>query len=174
MNWKEMITESINYNYKVTGDLFDVIDEDKLDWKPSETNNWMTIGQLLKHLSDGTGSAFKGIITGDWGMPEGMNMEDMKPDEMLPPAEKMPTVESLSEAKKILEDDKALAIEMLDKCSEEKLDTEPTPVPWDPENIILGQRLLQMILHQTSHRHQLFYYLKLLGKPVNTGHLWGM
>jgi hypothetical protein len=24
------------------------------------------------------------------------------------------------------------------------------------------------------HAGQLFYYLKLQGKPVNTGHLWGM
>ncbi|MCP4724756.1 MAG: DinB family protein [bacterium] len=173
MNWKDMITDSINYNYEVTGDLFDLIDEDKLDWKPSETNNWMTMGQLLKHLSEGTGSAFKGFVTGDWGIPDGVNMEDMKPEEMLRPAEKLPSAESLSEAKEILDDDKKLALEMLEKCSEERLDTEAAPAPWDPDEMILGRRLMQMILHQTSHRHQLFYYLKLMGKPVNTGHLWG-
>ena len=38
----------------------------------------------------------------------------------------------------------------------------------------LGHRLLGMIGHLTQHKAQLFYYLKLQGKPVNTMHLWGM
>jgi hypothetical protein len=39
--------------------------------------------------------------------------------------------------------------------------------------MILGQRLLQMVAHLAQHKAQLFYYLKLQGKPVHTGHLWG-
>jgi hypothetical protein len=31
-----------------------------------------------------------------------------------------------------------------------------------------------MIQHLAQHKGQLFYYLKLQGKPVNTAHLWGM
>jgi len=31
-----------------------------------------------------------------------------------------------------------------------------------------------MIGHLATHKAQLFYYLKLQGKPVNTGHLWGV
>jgi hypothetical protein len=31
-----------------------------------------------------------------------------------------------------------------------------------------------MLGHLTQHKGQLFYYLKLQGKPVNTGDLWGM
>jgi hypothetical protein len=31
-----------------------------------------------------------------------------------------------------------------------------------------------MIDHLKAHKSQLFYDLKLQGKPVNTGHLWGM
>jgi len=169
-----MITESVHYNFKLTADLYDLIDEDKIDWKPSETNNWMTMGQLLKHLSEGAGLGFKGFVTGDWGMPDGVNLENLKPEEMIPAADKLPSVESVSEAKKLLEEDKTLALEMLDKCDENRLDTEIATAPWDPMEMSLGQRLVQMILHQNSHRHQLFYYLKLQGKPVNTGHLWGM
>jgi len=40
--------------------------------------------------------------------------------------------------------------------------------------LLLGQRLLQMAYHLGSHKAQLFYYLKLQGVPVHTGHLWGM
>jgi hypothetical protein len=38
----------------------------------------------------------------------------------------------------------------------------------------LGPRLAQMVDHLVLHKAQLFYYLKLQGKPVHTGHLWGM
>jgi hypothetical protein len=31
-----------------------------------------------------------------------------------------------------------------------------------------------MVEHLAQHKGQLFYYFKLQGKPVNTGHLWGM
>jgi hypothetical protein len=31
-----------------------------------------------------------------------------------------------------------------------------------------------MIGHLAQHKAQLFYYLKLQGKPVHTGHLYGM
>jgi hypothetical protein len=37
----------------------------------------------------------------------------------------------------------------------------------------LGRYLLQMVQHLDRHKGQLFYYLKLQGKPVNTADLWG-
>jgi len=40
--------------------------------------------------------------------------------------------------------------------------------------MVLGHHLLQMVEHLNSHKSQLFYYLKMQGKPVNTGDLWGM
>jgi hypothetical protein len=63
---------------------------------------------------------------------------------------------------------------MLASCSEEQLAGKPAPAPWDPTEIVLGHRLLQMIDHLKQHKGQLFYYLKLQGKPVNTGNLWGV
>lgn len=62
---------------------------------------------------------------------------------------------------------------MLEKCSEEDLAIKPAPAPWDPQSVNLGHRLLQMIGHLNQHKAQLFYYLKLQDKPVNTGHLYG-
>lgn len=38
----------------------------------------------------------------------------------------------------------------------------------------LGVRLMQTVGHLTQHKSQLFYYLKLQGRPVNTMHLSGM
>lgn len=92
---------------------------------------------------------------------------------MLPSAEKMPTVTSVAEAKKLLAEDKKLAFEMLDANTEERFATEIAPAPWDQMECKLGERCLQMSHHLMQHKGQLFYYLKLMGKPVNTMNLWG-
>ena len=39
--------------------------------------------------------------------------------------------------------------------------------------MVLGRQLLQMVQHLDRHKSQLFYYLKLQGKPVTTAELWG-
>ena len=173
MNWKKLLKSEIETNYKVAGDLLDLADEDHLDWKPSTGNNWMTMGQLIRHVTDACGSGFRGFISGDWGLPEGKDISSLSPEEMLPPAEKLPKISSLKEAKKQLSKDKKLALAMLRKCREKELAHKITPAPWDPSEVVLGHRLLQMIDHLNQHKGQLFYYLKLQGKPVNTANLWG-
>jgi hypothetical protein len=170
MNWTELIKSEIEATYPVVDALMDLADDDQLDWKPATGSNWMTTGQVLQHLSCACGSAIRGFVTGDWGMPE---EGELSADEMLPPAEKLPTVASVAEAKALLAEDKQLALEMLARCSEEQLDSEPAPAPWDPTGVVLGYRLLSMVEHLSQHKSQLFYYLKLQGKPVHTGHLWG-
>ncbi len=172
MNWKELLKSEIESTYILTEGLFNLVDEDKLDWKPSIENNWMTTGQLLRHLSDACGAPIKGFVTGDWGMPEGVDLSDLSPEEMLPPAEKLPTVKSVSEAKKLLQKDKQIALDMLNKCNEETLTNQISKAPWDSSEMVLGHRLLQMVSHLSHHKTQLFYYLKLQGKEVNTTHLW--
>lgn len=174
MDWKTLLTTEIESTYNVTNRLIDLVEASMLNWKPSTGNNWMTTGQLLKHIAEGCGGAFKGCITGDWGMPPDMNTSDAPPENMLPPAEKYPTVQNVAEAKQLLAEDLRVTLDLLAHCSKKKLDTQPTPVPWDPTPMVLGQRLLQMVEHLKQHKGQLFYYLKLQGKPVNTGTLWGM
>ena len=174
MNWKNLLKSEMEAAYKTTEGLMGLVDPDKLDWKPSPRNNWMSMGQLIQHLSESCGMAFKGFITGDWGMPDGMDLGEMKPEDMLPPAEKMKSVESLARGKTLLEADKKLAFQFLADVSEADLQDKSAPAPWDTEVICLGYRLLQMIYHLNVHKSQLFYYLKLQGKPVHTGHLWGM
>ena len=65
-------------------------------------------------------------------------------------------------------------LDYLSKATDERLENEPAPVPWDPTGIPLGYRLLQFVIHLNQHKGQLFYYLKLQEKPVNTQHLWGI
>lgn len=174
MNWTELLKAEIESSCSVAEKLLDLVDDSTLDWKPSTGSNWMTTGQLLKHISGACGAAFRGFITGDWGLPEGMEISEISAEEMLPPAEKLPTIASIAEAKQLLREDKQAAIEMLAACTEEELALKPAPAPWDPAEMMLGHRLLQMVDHLKQHKGQLFYYLKLQGKPVNTGDLWGM
>ncbi|MDT8322872.1 MAG: DinB family protein [Bacteroidota bacterium] len=174
MDWKNTIAGAIEYNYGVAAALMDRVDETALGWKPASGSNWMTTGQLLHHISNACGASIKGFVTGDWGMPEGMDLSDLPPEDMLPPAEKLPAVSSVAEAKALLAADKEVAREMLDSVTEEDLATKIAKAPWDPMDFPLGVRMLQMVDHLKQHKGQLFYYLKLQGQPVDTGDLWGM
>jgi uncharacterized damage-inducible protein DinB len=161
VSWKELLTREIEHEYKATEGLIDLVKDGDLAWKPPTGKNWMTTAQLLRHLVEGTGMAFRGVVTGDWGMPAGVDLSSLPPEEMLPPAEKMPAA------------DRKLALEMVGRVSEQDLEHKHAPVPWDPTPMVLGHRLLQMVGHLVHHKCQLFYYLKTQGKPVNTGNLWG-
>lgn len=134
----------------------------------------MTLGQLLSHLATCGGKSFNGLITGDWGFPKDLDPDQMSPEEMLPPAEKLPTVDSVEAAKSAISADKALAYQLLGQVDIERLTREPVKVPWDNREMPLGARLLDTVDHLTSHKSQLFYYLKLQGKPVDTRDMWGM
>ncbi len=174
MNWTELLKTEMETAYATTAALLDKVDPDGLDWKPATGCNWMTMGQLLKHTTEACGAACRAFVTGDWGLPEGVKIEDIPPEEMLPPAEKLPTVENLAKAKIALTDDRAIALNMIEQSGEEQLACRKMAAPWNPKvERVLGWHLLQMVNHMERHKSQLFYYLKLQGKPVDTGDLWG-
>ena len=174
MNWTQLLKQEIESTYATTAKLLDRVDPKSLDWKPQSGHNWMTVRQLLKHIGNACGAGCKGFVSGDWGLPPGMKMEDLPPEEMLPPAEKLPGVESVEEAKKLLLEDKALALRIIDQAGENDLAHRKVAAPWAPGvEFALGQQLLQMVRHLDVHKGQLFYYLKLQGKAVNTPDLWG-
>jgi len=91
-----------------------------------------------------------------------------------PPAEAMRAAGSVAKVKERLADDRKVAHAMVEEAGEERLAHEECPAPWDPTLMPLGRRLLGMVEHLSIHRAQLFYYLKLLGKPVDTLTLYGM
>jgi uncharacterized damage-inducible protein DinB len=174
MNWTQLLKTEIETTYATTARLLDKVDRENLAWKPPAGHNWMTVGQLLSHITDACGAPCKGFVTGDWGLPPDQKLEDLSPDEMLPPAEKMPTLDSVEEAKRRLSKDKALALQMIDQAGEDALAHREIAAPWAPDvTFALGRHLLQMVQHLERHKSQLFYYLKLQGQPVNTADLWG-
>lgn len=175
MNWTGLLKGEVRRNHEVTRKLIDMLDPASLGWKPETGSNWMTVAQLLHHLSNACGAGCRAFLTGDWGLPEGMKIEDIPPEEMLPPAEALPAIASVEEAKQLLDEDAALALEMIDRAGEEALAGHRMNAPWDPgKELLLGQWMLRMIQHLEQHKGQLFYYLKLQGKPVSTPDLWGV
>jgi uncharacterized damage-inducible protein DinB len=174
VNWTQILKNEIETAYTTTARLLDKVSPNSLNWKPESGSNWMTVGQLLKHISNACGAGCKGFVTGDWGLPAGIKVEDLPPEEMLPPAEKLPAIECIEEAKRLLSEDKALAIQMIDQAGESDLATKKIAAPWAPGvECELGWHLLQMVQHLDRHKSQLFYYLKLPGTPVTTADLWG-
>lgn len=174
MNWKQLLRQQLEDAFRVAERLVRLLDEKDLPWKPSEENNWMTTGQLLLHLGRSCGMPMKGFATGEWNMPDHSAVNEKKTEKkMPPPAGQLHAVGSIDEALKLLALDKALALDTLSNCSEEDLESKPAPAPWDPARVNLGMRMLQMIDHLNQHKAQLFYYLKMQGKPVNTFDLYG-
>lgn len=105
MDWTGLLESEIEAAYATTAKLLDKVDPASLEWKPTSGCNWMTVGQLLKHISNTCGVGCKGFVTDDWGLPPGKKMEDLSPQEVLPPAEILPTVESVEQAKILLSED---------------------------------------------------------------------
>ena len=173
MNWRELIQSEGQAEYHTARGLVDMLEESDLPWKPRTGGNWFTTAQLLQHMVEACGMNARGFVTGAWGLPDDFDPGQMSEEDMLPSAETYPAVSSLEEAKKMLEEDERLTLEMLSQVSDTDLDKKKIAAPWDSTERVLGYQLLQMVGHLRSHKHQLFYYLKLQGKPVHTGHLWG-
>ena len=51
----DLLEQEIQSVYHATEGLVRLVDEDQLDWKPATGKNWMTVGQLLKHIPTACG-----------------------------------------------------------------------------------------------------------------------
>ncbi|RPJ57728.1 MAG: DinB family protein [Acidobacteria bacterium] len=173
MSLVKVLLQEMENNYQVTEKLFRLVEPAQLGWKPATGSNWMTVGQLLMHCSSGCGVAARAFVTGDWGLPDGVNIKDIPPEEMLPPAEKLPTAESVDQALRLLAEDREVAIATLNGLDDAELLNKRFSAPWGGVEFTLFQHILHMINHLGQHKGQLYYYLKLLGKDVRTGDLWG-
>ena len=169
MNWTKLLESEIEATFHATDGLMRLAAKLPLDWKPATGANWMTTGQLLTHLTTACGQCCKGFVMNDWPM-----QKDVKPENLLPVAERMPSAKSVAAARKLLAADKKLALAMIQQAGERNLGYTKVAAPWNPEPKLLGRQCLEMVEHLASHKSQLFYYLKLQGVPVHTGTLWGM
>ncbi|HSR16873.1 MAG TPA: DinB family protein [Ignavibacteriaceae bacterium] len=172
---KEVLLEQIESAYNVTEKLFKKVDDSELMWKPPAGENWMTIGQLLMHCANyGCGKAVQGFTKGDWGFIESPESNDSESAAHIPSAEMLPSVNSIDEALSLLKGDWGLAQHCIAETDEDEFLTKKIIAPWGGPEIFLFQHLLLMIAHLAQHKGQLFYYLKLMGKDVNSDDLWGI
>ncbi len=174
MTFAELLKSQIDDTYRVTDALINTVEDADLGWRPSQGDNWLTLGQLLLHLSVSCGIWCKGFATGEWDDAGDVDHTQIPEGESLPRATAYRSVDSVQVAREALARDKALALQVIDEASDEVLLTKSAVAPWNPTPRVLGLRILDMVRHLESHKSQLFYYLKLMGKPVHTGHLWGM
>jgi hypothetical protein len=142
--------------------LVGLVPPDKLAWKPGPT--FMSLGQLICHLSDGVGSGLEMLATGKWPP-----MEEMEAGMKL---ENMPSCGPEEALEKLVKDAKTLRT-TLDGISEADFTNRVVSVPWGwkAKMEIMGVSFLG---HFDNHKMQLFIYLKLLGLPVNTETLYGV
>lgn len=175
MNWTVLLTQEMTATYRATENLMAMLTDDDLDWKPATGENWMTVGQLLHHINGSCGMCCRGFVTGDWGAPEAPEQNGPEAGHQLPTAAQMPTVASLAAAREGLAADRAVAFQMIEQAGPDNLASLELTAPWDPGTPrLLGHHLLQMVHHLEVHKAQLFYYLKLMGRKVDTMTLWGM
>jgi len=134
---------------------------DKLDWRPGP--KFMSLGQVVCHLSTGLGTELRVMLTGNWPtmeeMDKGMRQENMP---ACTPAEALAN----------LGKDKTTLREILAGVSAEDFAQKVVSVPWGAKGKI-EQMALYFREHFTNHKQQLFTYLKLLGLPVDTTTLYG-
>lgn len=172
---KQVLLRQADTTYEITEKLFSRVADDELSWVPTIGKNWMTVGQLLMHCANfGCGKAIQGFVKGDWGLPEGVKPEDLEAAQHVPPAATLPSVENVKQALKLLAEDRCLTEQCINEAEETDLLSKRCVAPWGGSEISLFQHLMLMIEHLAQHKGQLFYYLKLMGKDVNTSDLWGV
>jgi hypothetical protein len=144
--------------YRPAETLIKMVPADKLDWKPGPT--FMTLGQLINHLSGGIGAELQMMINNTWP-----KMEDMDPAKM--------TMVScnVQEALAKLEQDKTTLREVLAGVTEKDFAEKIVSTPWGWK-FKMEKMALNFRDHFITHKMQLFTYLKLLGFPVNTETLY--
>jgi hypothetical protein len=174
MALKDILLKEAEETYLITEKLFHRVADDELSWKPAMGKNWMTVGQLMMHCASfGCGKAVQGFVRGDWGLPEGTGLEDLAAENHLPLATGLPSVESVEQALGLLTEDRNLALSCLADANEGELFGKAFTAPWGGSKLPLFHHLLRMVAHLAQHKGQLFYYLKLMGKEVDTKDLWG-
>jgi hypothetical protein len=155
MNAKQFVeyAESI---YRPSAKLISLAPAGKLDWKPAQ-GNYMSLGQLLHHVATCPG-AFVSAVNDAFPPGEAFRKfveEDLKNT-------KTPDIAGRELSRGW---DEARAA--LNGVRDADFQSRTVKVPWGPP-IPLWRVCLAMAEHWANHKYQLFFYLKLLGQPVNT------
>ena len=144
-----------------TSKLIGMIPTDKLNWRPGPT--FMSMGQLIYHLTAGVGVDLDTMLNNKWP-PAGEMEAAMK-------LENLPTC-GVQDGLERLEKDNQILRKTLDGITEADFANRVVSVPWGWKGK-LEIMAVNFLGHFTTHKMQLFTYLKLLGLPVNTETLYG-
>lgn len=170
MTLTQVLLDETEATYAVAERLVRRVADHELSWKPSEGHDWMSMGQLLMHLgSFSCGKAVQGFVKGEW--PTEAHGEN--PDAHVPPPAALPTVLSVQEALELLTEDRRVTLSCIAAAGEANLLARRITAPWGGRELTLFQQLLEMLKHLAQHKGQLFYYIKLMGKTVDSRDLWG-
>jgi hypothetical protein len=174
MTLTDVLLNEMGSTYDITEKLFLRVGDDELSWKPGTGTNWMTVGQLMMHCACfGCGKAVQGFITGEWPSPSEAETDAPVETDHVPQATTLPAVTSTRQALELLAVDRKVAINAVTQAGEIPMLSKRVFAPWGGPEYTLFQHLLHMVNHLAQHKGQLFYYLKLMGKEVNTADLWG-
>lgn len=139
-----------------TRTLIQMAPADKLGWVPGP-QNFMTLGQLLHHLA-GCPALFPLAVRDAMPAPEEMpriTQEDLK------------NTATPDRALRVLQENLRQAKEAVGGISERDWGSRVIRVPW-AKPMLLSRVLVDLAGHWLNHKMQLFFYLKMLGYPVNT------
>lgn len=142
--------------YRPSAKLISLAPAGKLDWKPAQGDS-MSLGQLLHHLSTCPGG-FVMAVNNAFPPSDTFQkfiQEDLK-NSKTPEVAGRELSRGWDEAKAALLGVSAAAFQ-----------AQMVAVPWGPP-MPLWRTCLSMAEHWVNHKYQLFFYLKLLGQPVNT------
>lgn len=170
MRLSQILIHDADAMYRATEGLFKKVDD--LSWKPASGRNWMSTGQLLRHCTEACGFTIHGFVSEGWGVPADGPESGASDGVRLPSVEELPSVSSVEEALERLAEDRALCVRTLSDVDDERLLGEWSVAPWGGPEVTLFQHCNGMIWHLGQHKGQLFYYLKLQGKAVDTFDLW--
>ncbi len=142
--------------YRPTAKLISLAPAEKLDWKPAQ-GNYMSLGQLLHHLSTCPG-IFVAAVNNAFPPAESFQKfleEDLKNT-------KTPEVAAREASRGWNAAQAALS-----GVTPAEFQARMVTVPFGPP-MPLWRTCLAMAEHWVNHKYQLFFYLKLLGLPMNT------
>lgn len=170
MTLTQVLLDEAEGTYAIVERLVRRVADEELSWKPREGHDWMTMGQLLMHLASfGCGKAVQGFVKGEWPS----EAESESHEAHVPSPAELPTVLSVQEALDLLAEDQRVTLSCIAAAGELNLLGRRITAPWGGRELTLFQQLLEMLKHLAQHKGQLFYYLKLMGKTVESRDLWG-
>ncbi len=170
MTLTQVLLDEAEATYQVLEKLIRQVSDEELPWQPAEGRDWMSMGQLLLHCTSfGCGKAVRGFITGQWPA----DVEQAEADAHVPAVADLAAVASVREALALLKEDHEVTLSCISAAGDSNLLTRRVVAPWGGRELSLFEQLLAMIKHLAQHKGQLFYYLKLMGKRVDSHDLWG-